>query len=172
MKPANANSSRLTRAYLKQLPFVKPREEAAHALKIATFLPTKSPVPQLKDPLLCGVRAIPCGLGTELIFVGPTPIGCPSQIGASGKQTSVGFTPALGGIRLLLLMRTSRAPVHEAAASAPLRKVSTKGAKATAPRTKRRRSLAFAAISGWSVATGLVWSFMFFTSKGSENSHA
>jgi hypothetical protein len=30
-------------------------------------------------------------------------------------------------------------PVHEAAASAPLRKVSTSGATAIAPRTKRRR---------------------------------
>ncbi|MBL8421547.1 MAG: hypothetical protein JNK92_13035 [Dechloromonas sp.] len=45
------------------------------------------------------------------------------------------------------MVLTVLAPVHEAAASAPLRKVSTTGAKAAAPRTKRRRR--------WSASKGI-----------------
>jgi hypothetical protein len=78
--------------------------------------------------------------------VGPTVVGDPGQISAFGKQISVAVA-WFAAIRLLLLTRTSFAPVHEAAASAPLRKVSTKGAKATAPRTKRLRLFSIIEVS-------------------------
>jgi hypothetical protein len=87
-----------------------------------------------------------------------------SQTAGSNMQTCPFATPE-GGFSIFpaeLTFTNATAPVHDAAASAPLRKVSTTGARETAPRTSRRRPFSFAAISVWSVPTGLDWSFMLF----------